>query len=112
MDHCTVPPSAATSRAEAVGNMRSCPQSGFRVDQSLYVSAGDRAGIERPVRVHDPLPVQPVALVRVTETGQVIYKAEKGACRAFADPQRDEPTWNTSVFWDVPRNHRFPTHAA
>ena len=29
-------------------------------------------------------------LVKVTETGQVIYKAEKDACRAFPDPQRDE----------------------
>ena len=29
-------------------------------------------------------------LVKVSETGQVIYKAEKGACRAFPDPQRDE----------------------
>jgi len=26
----------------------------------------------------------------VTKTGQVIYKAEKDACRAFPDPQRDE----------------------
>jgi hypothetical protein len=33
--------------------MRSWPQSGFRVDQSLYVSAGDRAGIERLVEMHD-----------------------------------------------------------
>jgi hypothetical protein len=29
-------------------------------------------------------------LVKVSETGQVIYKAEKGACPAFPDPQRDE----------------------
>ena len=29
-------------------------------------------------------------LVNITRTGQVIYKAEKDACRAFLDPQRDE----------------------
>jgi hypothetical protein len=29
-------------------------------------------------------------LVQVTETGQVVYKAEKDACRAFPDRQRDE----------------------
>ena len=29
-------------------------------------------------------------LVKVTQTGQVVYKAEKDACRAFPDPQRDE----------------------
>ena len=28
-------------------------------------------------------------LVKVTETGQVIYKAEKQACRAFPDPDGD-----------------------
>ena len=35
------------------------------------------------------------------ETGQVIYKAEKDACRAFPDPQRDElargPTRNFQI---------------
>jgi hypothetical protein len=29
-------------------------------------------------------------LVKVPRTGPVIYKAEKDACRAFPDPQRDE----------------------
>jgi hypothetical protein len=29
-------------------------------------------------------------LVKLTKTGQVIYKAEKDACWAFPDPQRDE----------------------
>ena len=28
-------------------------------------------------------------LVKVTDTGQVVYKAEKDACRAFPDPQAD-----------------------
>jgi len=28
-------------------------------------------------------------LVKVTETGQVLYKAEKQACRALPDPDRD-----------------------
>jgi hypothetical protein len=28
--------------------------------------------------------------VKVTDTGQVIYKAEKDACRAFPDPQGDD----------------------
>ena len=28
-------------------------------------------------------------LVTVNDTGQVIYKAEKDACRAFPDPQAD-----------------------
>ena len=42
------------------------------------------------------MPVQPGTdaqrwsrLVKVTETGQVVYKAEKQACRAFPEPQGD-----------------------
>jgi hypothetical protein len=34
---------------EVVENMRSWPHSGFRVDQSVYLPAGDRAGIERRI---------------------------------------------------------------
>ena len=29
-------------------------------------------------------------LVKVTDTGQVVYKAEKDACRAFPDPRADD----------------------
>jgi hypothetical protein len=40
-------------------------------------------------------------LVQVTETGQVIYEAEKDACRAFPDPQDEglasEPTRNSQI---------------
>ena len=34
---------------DVVENMRSWPHSGFSVDQSVYMPAGDRAGIERLV---------------------------------------------------------------
>lgn len=64
--------------------------SGFSVDQSVYLAAGDRAGIERLVGYMTRCPFSLSRLVKVTETGQVIYKAEKDACRAFPDPQRDE----------------------
>ena len=32
---------------EVVENMRSWPHSGFHVDQSVFLAAGNRAGIER-----------------------------------------------------------------
>ena len=73
-----------------VENMRTWPHSGFSVDQSVYLPAGDRAGIERLVGYMTRCPFSLSRLVKVTETGQVIYKAEKDACRAFPDPQRDE----------------------
>jgi len=72
---------------EVVENMRTWPHSGFSVDQSVYLPAGDRAGIERLVGYMTRCPFSLSRLVQVTPTGQVIYKAEKDACRAFPDPQ-------------------------
>jgi hypothetical protein len=60
------------------------------VDQSVYLPAGDKPGIERLVGYMTRCPFSLSRLVKVTETGQVIYKAEKDACRAFPDPQDDE----------------------
>lgn len=70
--------------------MRSWPHSGFSVDQSVFLPAGDRAGVERLVGYMTRCPFSLSHLVKVTRTGQVIYKAEKDACRAFPDPHRDE----------------------
>ena len=75
---------------EVVENMRSWPHSGFSADQSVHLPAGDRAGIERLVGYMTRCPFSLSRLVKVTETGQVIYKAEKEACRAFPEPNGDE----------------------
>ncbi len=61
---------------EVVENMRSWQHSGFSVDQSVYLPAGDQPGIERLVRYMTRCPFSLSRLVKVTETGQVIYKAE------------------------------------
>jgi transposase-like protein len=74
---------------EVVENMRTWQHSGFSVDQSVYLPAGDQQGIERLVRYMTRCPFSLSRLVKVTETGQVVYKAEKQSCRAFPDPQRD-----------------------
>jgi len=75
--------------AEVVQNMRGWPHSGFSVDQSVLLPADDRAGIERLVQYMVRCPFSLSRLVKVTRTGQVIYKAEKDACRAFPDPRAD-----------------------
>ena len=75
--------------AEAVENMRSWPHSGFHVDQSVFLPAEDRAGIERVMQYMVRCPFSLSRLVKVTKTGEVVYKAEKDACRAFPDPQRE-----------------------
>ena len=74
---------------EVVENMRSWAHSGFSVDQSVLLPAGDGTGIERLMQYMIRCPFSLSRLVKVTETGQVVYKAEKDACRAFADPQGD-----------------------
>ena len=74
---------------EAVENMRGWPHSGFHVDQSVHLAADDRAGVERLMQYMTRCPFSLSRLVKVTETGQVVYKAEKDACRAFPDPQRE-----------------------
>jgi len=72
---------------EVMENMRSWSHSGFSVDQSVFLAAGDQAGIERLVQYMVRCPFSLSRLVKVTDTGQVVYKAEKDACQAFPDPQ-------------------------
>ena len=77
-------------KPEVVENMRSWPHSGFHVDQSVFLPAGDSAGVERVTQYMVRCPFSLSRLVKVTETGEVIYKAEKDACRAFPDPESPE----------------------
>ena len=74
---------------EVVENMRAWPHSGFSVDQSVFLPAGDRKGIERLAQYMTRCPFSLSRLVKVTDTGQVVYKAEKQACRAFPDQNGD-----------------------
>jgi hypothetical protein len=75
---------------EVVQNMRSWDHSGFSVDQSVHLSAGDRSGVERLIQYMVRCPFSLSRLVKITDTGQVVYKAEKDACHAFPDPQADD----------------------
>jgi ribosomal protein S27E len=72
-----------------VENMRSWPHSGFSVDQSVFLPAGDQAGIERLIQYMTRCPFSLSRLVKVSDSGQVVYQAEKPACRAFPDPKGD-----------------------
>jgi hypothetical protein len=76
---------------EVVENMRSWPHSGFSVDQSVFLPAGDRAGIERLVGYMTRCPFSLSRLVKVTETGQVVYKAEKPGVPADSSSFRSQP---------------------
>jgi hypothetical protein len=74
---------------EVVENMRSWKHSGFSVDQSVFLPAGDQAGIERLIQYMTRCPFSLSRLVKVSDIGQVVYQAEKQACRAFPDPKGD-----------------------
>jgi len=74
---------------QVVENMRTWKHTGFSVDQSVYLPAGDQAGIERLVQYITRCPFSLSRLVKVTDTGQVVYKAEKQSCRAFPDHNGD-----------------------
>ncbi len=74
---------------EVVENMRTWEHSGFSVDQSVFLPAGDQAGIERLIQYMTRCPFSLSRLVKVSDTGQVVYQAEKQACRAFPDPKGD-----------------------
>ena len=67
---------------EVVENMRSWEHSGFSVDQSVFLPAGDQAGIERLVQYMTRCPFSLSRLVKISKSGEVVYKAEKQACRA------------------------------
>ena len=54
---------------EVVENMRSWPHSGFSVDQSVLLPAGDRAGIERLMQYMTRCPFSLSRLVKVTASG-------------------------------------------
>ncbi len=53
----------------------------------MLLTAGDGPGIERLVQYITRCPFSLSRLIKVTEAGQVVYKAEKEACRAFPDPR-------------------------
>ena len=59
------------------------------MDQSVLLPAGDRPGIERLVEYMTRCPFSLSRLIKVTETGQVVYKAEKQECRIFPDQNGD-----------------------
>jgi len=74
---------------QVVENMSTWKHTGFSIDQSVYLPAGDKLGIERLVQYITRCPFSLSRLVKVTDTGQVVYKAEKQACRAFPDHNGD-----------------------
>ena len=83
-----------------VANIRSWRHSGFSVDRSVRIPAGDRDGLERLAQYMARSPFSLTRLLRITRTGQVVYHAEKHRPHRFPDPAADD------LFGGVARNYQ------
>ncbi len=71
---------------DLVDQMRAWQHSGFSVDNSVYLPAGDTSGLERLAQYMVRCPFSLSRIVRVTDSGSVVYRAEKADCRRFPTP--------------------------
>jgi hypothetical protein len=78
--------------------IRSWKHSGFSVDGSVRLVAGDTAGLYRLAQYMARCPFSLARIVQVTASGQVIYRAEQPECRPFPNPA------GRNLFGGVPRN--------
>jgi hypothetical protein len=87
---------------EVVTNMRSWKHSGFSVDQSVRLEAGDQEGVQRLIEYFLRCPFSQARMIEVTEAGKVIYKTEHNAVGRFPEPGDDAllagPSRNFQVF--------------
>ena len=87
---------------EVVANMRSWKHSGFSVDQSVRLEAGDQEGVQRLIEYFLRCPFSQARMIEVTEAGKVIYKTEHNAVGRFPEPGDGEllagPARNFQVF--------------
>lgn len=66
-----------------IDQMRSWQHSGFSVDKSVALAAGDTAGLERLAAYMVRCPISLDRIVSVGDDGQVVYRAEKPTCQPF-----------------------------
>ncbi len=85
-----------------VDQMRSWPHSGFSAHNSVTVSPGDTSALERLAQYILRCPFSLARVVRLTDEGSVIYRAERDHCRHFPAPAsadlRGAPRRNFQVF--------------
>jgi hypothetical protein len=68
---------------EVVEQMRSWRHSGFSVDKSVALDAGDTAGLEKVAGYMIRCPFSLDRMVSVSDDGKVVYRAEKAECQPF-----------------------------
>ena len=68
---------------DVIDQMQSWRHSGFSVDKSVTLPAGDTAGLERLAACMVRCPFSLDRILSVGEDGNVVYRAEKRECRPF-----------------------------
>jgi hypothetical protein len=81
-----------------IDQIRCWRHSGFNVDRSVRLQAGDTAGIERLAQYMARSPFSLSRLLRITPDGKVIYRAEKEHCQRYPEPVSED------LFGGVSRN--------
>jgi len=89
---------AGKIQLELVEQIRRWKHSGFSVDGCVRLVAGDTAGLYRLAQYMACCPFSLARIVKVTDSGQVIYRAEKPDYRPFPQPA------SRDLFGGVPRN--------
>jgi hypothetical protein len=74
---------------EVVRSMRGWPHSGFSIDNSVRITADDTEGMQRLVSYISRCPFSLARMIKVTDQGQVIYRAGKSDCVRFPQPGDD-----------------------
>ena len=86
---------------ELVDQMKAWQNSGFSVDNSVYLPAGDTSGLQRLAEYMVRCPFSLARIVRVTESCSVAYRAQKGDCRRFRTPANRDLAGVTSRNFQV-----------
>ena len=74
---------------EVVDGMKRWKHSGFSVDNSVYVAADDTTGMQRLIEYIARCPFSLARIIKISETGKVLYRAGKSGCRAFPEQGND-----------------------
>ncbi|MEX1088825.1 MAG: transposase [Phycisphaeraceae bacterium] len=69
-----------------IEQMRCWRHSGFHVDRSVRIDAGDRDALQRLAQYMARSPFSLARLLRITHDGKVLYKAEKDPCQRYPKP--------------------------
>jgi hypothetical protein len=87
---------------EVVANIRSWKHSGFSVDQSVRLEAGDRNGIQRLIQYFLRCPFSQARMIEVTQEGKVLYKTGDNRLGRFPEAASDDllpgPKRNFQIF--------------